>query len=104
MDIATGRSSEDLQIGVAKYKSEGRFSTSDVRDAYRALNLDPDVEYEEDVVVGKFRVFVSDSPRSEAQMRQALLTIGKARNSEAIIQAASKGSFLSQFIEAHLIK
>lgn len=91
MDLATGRNSESLQMAVATSKSEGHFSVSDVRDAYRALNLDPDVELETDVIIGKFRAFVSDSPRSEPQMRQALLMIGTARNCQAIIQAASKG-------------
>ena len=92
-DFATGRKSEALGVAVATYRSEGHFSTSDVRDAYKALNLDPDKEYEPDIIIGSFRAHVSDAPRSEAQMRQAVLMIGTSMSSQAIIQAASKGSF-----------
>ncbi|KAF8449694.1 hypothetical protein BGX38DRAFT_1187333 [Terfezia claveryi] len=91
MDFATGRKSEALEMTVATYRSEGYFSTSDVRDAYKALNLDPDKEYEPDVIIGNFRAHVSDAPRSEAQMRQAVLMIGTSMNSPAIVLAASKG-------------
>lgn len=94
-------------MGCATCRSEGYFSTSDVREAYKALNLDPDKEYEPDVIIGNFRAHVSDAPRSEAQMRQAVLMIGTSMNSQAIIQAASKGSsidllFMTLLIETFL--
>jgi len=104
MDFATGRKSEALEMAVATHRSEGYFSISDVRDAYKALNLDPDKEYEPDIIIGNFRAHVSDAPRSEAQMRQAVLMIGTSMNSQAIIQAASKGSFIDLMFTTLLIE
>ncbi|KAF8461076.1 hypothetical protein BDZ91DRAFT_737822 [Kalaharituber pfeilii] len=89
-DLANGRNSETLQVAVASYRSEGEFSTGDVREAFRALGLDPNKQHEPSVIKGKFEAYIADAPKQEAQMRQALVMIGTALRSQEIIQAAQK--------------
>lgn len=96
-DLAQGRASEDLQVEVVRFKSQGEFTSSDLRRAFSSLNISPDTT-EEDVIIGSFYNYVSDSPLQETQARENLLMIGKALRSQRIIQAAEKGmssSYLS---------
>jgi hypothetical protein len=62
----------------------------EIRQAYTALNLDVRADHlDEDHIIGVFKSMVSDSPKQESELRQALLTIGQHRNSYKIEQFAS---------------
>ena len=90
-NIAEERRSEDLQMALAQARSRGEFSTGDVRQAYYSLHLDPDRLYEAEDILGKFRSFIADAPRQEAQMRQNLQMIGVHLHSQVLVQASQKG-------------
>ncbi|KAL7269842.1 ubiquitin-specific protease ubp2 [Rhizina undulata] len=87
--IAAGRKSEILQMEVAKMRSQGAFTTSDIEESYKALNIESNTT-DEDLIIGVFRSRLADAPRQEAQMRENLRIIGKAMNSQKILQIAQR--------------
>ncbi|RPA95079.1 cysteine proteinase [Choiromyces venosus 120613-1] len=86
-DIARGRESENLQFEVARLRSEGQFSTSDLENSYKSLDIDP-VTSDDDLIVGVFKSRLADAPRQEGPMREDMRIIGTARRSEKILSFA----------------
>ncbi|KAL9595097.1 MAG: hypothetical protein Q9179_005121 [Wetmoreana sp. 5 TL-2023] len=89
--IAEGRQSEDLQTLVAIEASAGKVSVRDIRNAYKALDLEVDSGLlTDDYIIGSFQARSADSPRQEPDLRRALQIIGNDRSSQAIQFVASK--------------
>ena len=73
--------------------SQGHISRKDVDEAYRYFSIDPRAGHllNDDHIIGMFQSRLPDiSPAQEGEMRQVLCTLGQARNSAAIQQAASE--------------
>ncbi|KAL9598773.1 MAG: hypothetical protein Q9219_004270 [cf. Caloplaca sp. 3 TL-2023] len=89
--IAEGRRSEDLQIMVALEASSGKVSVTDIRGAYKLLDLEIETEWlDEDFIIGGFQSRAADSPRQEPELRRALQIVGQDRSSHKIQSVASK--------------
>ncbi|KAL8738538.1 MAG: hypothetical protein Q9181_000698 [Wetmoreana brouardii] len=89
--IAEGRQSEDLQTLVAIEASAGKVSVRDIRNAYKALDLEVDSGLlTDDYIIGSFQSRAADSPRQEPELRRALQIVGNDRSSQAIQFVASK--------------
>lgn len=89
--LSEGRKSEHLQLEVAMLRSQGEYTHSDVVNAGRSLGIDDIDAAADDLVVGIFKARLSDAPKQEAQMREALTTIGKYKKSDLILRTAQKG-------------
>ncbi|KAL9027046.1 MAG: hypothetical protein Q9196_004378 [Gyalolechia fulgens] len=89
--IAKGRKSEELQTLVAIEASSGKISTSDIRDAYKTLDLEIESEFlDEDFIIGTFQSRVADAPKQDSELRRALHIVGQDRSSLKIQSVASK--------------
>ncbi|KAK6331773.1 ubiquitin-specific protease ubp2 [Orbilia javanica] len=88
-DLATGRRSEDLQLQVVTLRSQGEFSRSDVKNAYKSLGITSDFD-SGDFIIGNFHARLSDSPKQEMELREALTTLGKHLKNEKLINASKK--------------
>ncbi|KAK6540305.1 ubiquitin-specific protease ubp2 [Orbilia ellipsospora] len=88
-DLAHGRKSEDLQLEVATLRSQGEFTTTDIREAYKNLGVS-EGSTDETYIIGSFRSRVSDSPRQEPALRESLSIIGKAIGNQNIVLASQK--------------
>jgi len=89
--ISKGRKSENLQFEVAKLRSEGQFSTSDLENSYKSLGVDPTSD--DDLIIGVFKSRLADAPRQEGPMREDMRIIGTARRSEKILSFAKLGEW-----------
>lgn len=87
-----GRHSEILNFEVAKARSEGAYTLSDVTDCYRSFDIAPGTT-DEDLIIGVFRSRLADAPRQEHQMRGDLKTIGLALKSQKIVAVSEKSKF-----------
>lgn len=97
--IANGRNSDELGTKAAIEASKGIISTSDVRKAYKFLNIE-DTNLDDDTIIGVFRSRLSDAPPyQEEDLREALRTIGSYRSSKAIEEASSKGDFFCPWVK-----
>jgi len=90
-NIANGRKSENLQFEVARLRSQGQFSKSDLESSYKSLGVDP--VSDDDLIVGVFRSRLADAPRQEGPMREDMRIIGTARGSEKIRSFAKLGEW-----------
>jgi len=90
--IARGRGSENLQFEVARLRSEGQFSMSDLESSYKSLGVDPD-RSDDDLIIGMFKSRLADAPRQEGPMREDMRIIGTARRSEKIRSFAKLGEW-----------
>ncbi|KAI4175830.1 MAG: hypothetical protein LQ343_001443 [Gyalolechia ehrenbergii] len=89
--IAKGRKSEELQTLVAIEASSGKISTSDIREAYKLLDLEIESEFlDEDFIIGSFQSRAADAPRQDSELRRALQIVGQDRSSQKIQSMASK--------------
>ncbi|KAF3939283.1 hypothetical protein ABW19_dt0209123 [Dactylella cylindrospora] len=88
-DLANGRKSEDLQLQVATLRSQGEFTSSDVRDAYRGLGLTPGAK-DENLIIGTFHARLSDAPKHEASLKEYLNLIGRAIGNQNIIHVSQQ--------------
>jgi ubiquitin carboxyl-terminal hydrolase 25/28 len=91
-DLAVGRKSEELQMQVAVYGSQGFTSRRELDAAYRSFGIEPAhaVHLNDDHIIGTFRSRLSDiSPHMAEEARRQLRIIGDARNSDAIRAEAS---------------
>ncbi|KAK6352819.1 ubiquitin-specific protease ubp2 [Orbilia brochopaga] len=88
-DIATGRKSEDLQLQVATLRSQGEVTTTEIRNAYAALGINPN-HNDENYIIGCFHAHLSDAPKSEAILRESLGIIGRVLNNQNIINVSKK--------------
>ena len=91
-EIARLRRSEFLEERVMMLASQGHISRSDVEYAYKCLGVDParGVHLSDEYVVNLFQSRLPDvSSAQEGEMRLALRTLGQARQSEYIRQAAT---------------
>ncbi|KAL8841345.1 MAG: hypothetical protein Q9170_000976 [Blastenia crenularia] len=89
--LAKGRESEDLQTLVAIEASSGKVSATDVRDAYKLLDLETGSDFlDEDYIIGTFQSRIADAPRQETDLRRALQIVGQDRSSQKIQSVASK--------------
>lgn len=87
--IATGRHSEMLNLEVAKARSEGAYTLSEVAECYESFMITPGTT-DEDLIIGVFRSRLADSPRQERQMRVNLKIIGLALKSQKIVNVSEK--------------
>lgn len=90
-----GRHSDMLNIEVAKARSEGAYTLTDVTGCYKSFNITPGVT-DEDLIIGVFRSRLSDAPRQEHQMRANLKTIGLALKSQKIVAVSEKSKSFSR--------
>ncbi|KAL5114379.1 ubiquitin-specific protease ubp2 [Pleosporales sp. CAS-2024a] len=91
-DLAVGRKSEELQMQVAMYGSQGFASRRELDAAYRSFGIEPAhaVHLNDEHIIGTFRSRLSDiSPHMADEARRQLRIIGDARNSDAIRAEAS---------------
>lgn len=93
--IAMGRRSDMLNFEVAKARSEGAYTLTDVAGCYKSFNITPGVA-DEDLIIGVFRSRLSDAPRQEHQMRADLKTIGLALKSQKIVAVSEKSKPFSR--------
>jgi ubiquitin carboxyl-terminal hydrolase 25 len=95
-EIARGRDSESLAMHVMTLASQGRFSRKDIWGAYQYFGIDPRHEsyISDESIIGKFQARLPDvSEDQEVIMRQQLRTLGQARQSARLEQAASYCGF-----------
>ncbi|KAK6346030.1 ubiquitin-specific protease ubp2 [Orbilia blumenaviensis] len=88
-DLASGRQSEELQLQVVTLRSQGEFSASDVKNAYHQLGITTEFN-NENFIIGCFHARLSDAPRQEVALREALMTIGKSLKNETIVNVSKK--------------
>ncbi|KAF3915703.1 hypothetical protein AA313_de0209928 [Arthrobotrys entomopaga] len=88
-DLAHGRKSEDLQFEVATLKSQGEFTTTDIREAYKSLGVS-EGSTDESYIIGSFQSRVTDAPRHEPALRESLSIIGRAIGNQNIVTASQK--------------
>ncbi|KAH3910600.1 hypothetical protein HBH56_143770 [Parastagonospora nodorum] len=91
-DLAVGRKSEELQIQVATYGSQGFTSRRELDAAYKSFGIEPAhaKHLNDEHIIGTFRSRLSDiSPHMAEDARRQLRIIGDARNSETIRAEAS---------------
>lgn len=93
--IAMGRHSEMLNLEVAKARSEGAYTLSDVTTCYKSFNIATGAT-DEDLIIGVFRSRLADAPRQEHQMRANLKTIGLSLKSQKIVAVSEKSKYYSQ--------
>ncbi|KAI9816932.1 MAG: ubiquitin-specific protease ubp2 [Phylliscum demangeonii] len=86
-EIARLRPSEALQTKVAVMESSGEISRRDVYLAYLYFQVNP--AWDDASITGAFHARLADAPKQETEARQHLRVIGIARQSEAILSAAS---------------
>lgn len=90
--IGKGRKSEALETLAAIEASKGKTSLQEVRNAYKNLGLDASfVSLDDDMIIGTFQSRISDAPRQESELREALRIIGLDRSSTKIQHVASNG-------------
>lgn len=90
-----GRQSEMLNLEVAKARSEGAYTLSDVLECYESFTI-PSGTTDEDFIIGVFRSRLADAPRQEHQMRANLKIIGLFLKSQTIVKVSEKsGTFHS---------
>ncbi|KAI9773334.1 MAG: ubiquitin-specific protease ubp2 [Geoglossum simile] len=83
--LAEIRQSEPLSTKAALLESQGEFSSRDITQAYEYFRLRADgLDMEDDYIIGTYKSRVEDAPRQQAEMREKLRIIGKARRSEKI--------------------
>lgn len=81
-----------------------RISSRDIRAAYRELGLDPNMDYEDDLIIGTFESRLRDARKQENKLRLALNVIGLHRSSQKIQNhASSQGNigFIRRRCSAH---
>ncbi|KAK6497730.1 ubiquitin-specific protease ubp2 [Arthrobotrys musiformis] len=88
-DIANNRHSEDLQLQVVTLRSQGEYSRSDVKNAYRDLGITRDFE-DEGFIIGNFQSRIADAPRQEVALREALMIIGRSLKNENIMNVSKR--------------
>lgn len=94
-----GRHSEMLNLEVAKARSEGAYTLSDVMECYKSFNIPPGTT-DENLIIGVFRSRLVDAPRQEHQMRANLKTIGLALKSQSIMTVSEKSKSFSPKIDS----
>ena len=71
-------------------ESAGQATMTRVREAYAAFALDMRaVHLDDDHIIGVFKSRVADAPLQEVELREALLVIGRHRNSSKLENFAS---------------
>ncbi|KAJ6263757.1 Ubiquitin carboxyl-terminal hydrolase [Drechslerella dactyloides] len=88
-DLANLRKSEDLQTEVAKLRSQGEITSTDIKNAYSQLNV-PLNHTDENYIIGSFHSLMSDAPRQEQALRESLNIIGRKLNNQSIINVSKK--------------
>ncbi|EWC48002.1 hypothetical protein DRE_02884 [Drechslerella stenobrocha 248] len=88
-DLANGRKSEDLQMDVATLRSQGEFTSTDVKNAYAQLGITYGHQVE-DYIKGSFHARLADAPRQESSLREALGIIGRYIGNQNIINLSQK--------------
>ncbi|CAG8805884.1 4507_t:CDS:2, partial [Dentiscutata erythropus] len=78
-EIYEERKSELLGELVGFERSKGKYTLSDVEEAYREMDAKPSVSDEQ--LIEAFQTYYNEHPHTSGRMREALSTIGKARNS-----------------------
>jgi ubiquitin carboxyl-terminal hydrolase 25/28 len=87
--IADGRHSADLQEKSVLAISMGEHTLNDIEEAYNYFAVKPDTHGGDDHIIGLYKSRIEASPLHKEAARQALLIIGEARHSEAILAIAS---------------
>ncbi|KAK6524616.1 ubiquitin-specific protease ubp2 [Arthrobotrys megalospora] len=88
-DLANGRESEELQLQVVTLRSQGEYSKTDVRNAYRELGITANFT-DEAFIIGSYQARLTDAPRQEVPLKEALMTIGKSLRNENIINVSKR--------------
>jgi ubiquitin carboxyl-terminal hydrolase 25/28 len=104
--IATKHVSDELNIQIALVASEGFVSREEVRNAYKYFGFQgSDIpKLSDHDILGHFESRLESSHRNqEKEIRDMLKTVGKARGSSLLINAAENGkysfySFLSRYV------
>ncbi|RHZ86596.1 hypothetical protein Glove_48g70 [Diversispora epigaea] len=81
-EIYEERKSYSLGELVGLERSKGKFSLSDIDEAYRDMEAQHSVSDEQ--LIEAFQTYYNEHPHTSGKMREALSTIGKARNSSRI--------------------
>jgi ubiquitin carboxyl-terminal hydrolase 25/28 len=95
--IAKKRNSEPLNIAIATMASQGFITRKDVEKAYNYFAIDPQnaPHMEDGHILGLFQSRLESVPASqEADLRQQLHIIGRARGSNMLVDAASNSKYI----------
>ncbi|KAI5236103.1 cysteine proteinase [Aureobasidium subglaciale] len=91
-DLATNRGSELLIMKSSTLASQEVLSKKDINQAYKALGVDQDSQHtiSDEHIIGIYRSRWSDTgPQGQADLKLALKTLGHARKSRSLIDAAA---------------
>lgn len=86
--IGEGRGSLDLQEKSVVAISLGEYTLKDIEDAYKYFAVKPDTQGGDGHIIGLYKSRIEAAPLQKEEARQALLIIGQARQSEAILAIA----------------
>lgn len=79
--IGSGRESMFLQEEFVKSVSMGENTLAEIEDAYKFFVLNPLVDHDDDHVIGVYKSRVENAPLQKEEAKQALLVIGKSKDS-----------------------
>ncbi|KAG9538908.1 cysteine proteinase, partial [Aureobasidium melanogenum] len=91
-DLATGRQSDILITKSAKLASQDTLSRKDINQSYMALGIEPRFEenIDDEEVIRLYKLRWSDSSTAgQSDLKIALKTVGRARNSRYILDTAA---------------
>lgn len=95
--IANDRDSDSLQVHVAEMKSQGAYGRSEIPQAYRYFNIDPEdaAQMSDEHILGIFQSRLESEPRHrEQELREQLRIIGESRGSAVLQDSASNSEYL----------
>ncbi|KFY81977.1 hypothetical protein V498_08669 [Pseudogymnoascus sp. VKM F-4517 (FW-2822)] len=87
--IGKGRGSPFLEEEFVKIVSLGESTLTEIDEAYGFFALNPAVDHGDDHIIGVFKSRIENAPVQKEQAKEALLLIGKARNSAKIQEVAT---------------
>ncbi|OLL25361.1 putative ubiquitin carboxyl-terminal hydrolase 2 [Neolecta irregularis DAH-3] len=82
VEIADRRRTEQMNLHIAKLKSQGRFTSKDLTDAYAALQVPEYID--DDSIIGIFGVRIEDDSKKSRKYIDALILISQSRKSASI--------------------
>jgi ubiquitin carboxyl-terminal hydrolase 25/28 len=87
--IANGRHSVELQEKAVMAISMGENTLSEIEDAYKYFNIDPESASGEEHIIGNYQSRIESSPLQKEDAKQQLRIIGQSRGSERILSVAN---------------
>ncbi|KAF2155379.1 cysteine proteinase [Myriangium duriaei CBS 260.36] len=89
-DLANGRQSESLIMKASILESEGIIGQKSIDEAYRYLGFAPSVAVTDEIIIDRYRSRMQDTgPSAQPALRAMLKSLASARQSRALLDAAS---------------